>query len=1552
MKAKITFLMFCLFCGISWVNAQFSSDRPDLRLCGSAPNYYLDYFNCTSNNYTLDDVFLSLTDVNGVPLNNTTCTPGVPETMYVMLNYTSNSNSNIYHTRMFADLIIDGVITQLNVNLGTVAPGSGQRLLYGPFTWICGQEMILDKILIVWRTNGDNNELVPYVCNSYNKAQCELPQGVVISAPLAVQFTYTGCSEGNQTTIYFDSTTNGGIPPYSFAWDFDSNGTTDSTQENPTFVYNNSVSNTATLTVTDSNGLTNSYVVVINYPTELQVSGQVTGLTCVDGSTGAIDLSVSGGNPPYTYSWSNGATTQDINNLTIGNYQVTVTDSIGCTKVANFSINPIVCCEFSVTCPTFQPITLECYDLLPSATTISIADFEALGNGDGNIGSNPCGVIEITASNSAYLGCNSEVIRTYTITEYEDTNNNGIRDLGENTVLNTTTCSQTIIINDTTAPTITISATDLTVECDGSGNVAELNAWLAANGGASASDSCSSVTWSNDFTSVSAACGATGSVTVTFTATDDCGNTESTSATFTIQDTTAPTITISATDLTVECDGSGNVAQLNAWLAANGGASASDSCSAVTWSNDFTSVSAACGATGSVTVTFTATDDCGNTESTSATFTIQDTTAPTITISATDLTVECDGSGNVAQLNAWLAANGGASASDSCSSVTWSNDFTSVSAACGATGSVTVTFTATDDCGNTESTSATFTIQDTTAPTITISATDLTVECDGSGNVAELNAWLAANGGASASDSCSSVTWSNDFTSVSAACGATGSVTVTFTATDDCGNSESTSATFTIQDTTAPTITISATDLTVECDGSGNVAELNAWLAANGGASASDSCSSVTWSNDFTSVSAACGATGSVTVTFTATDDCGNTESTSATFTIQDTTAPTITISATDLTVECDGSGNVAELNAWLAANGGASASDSCSSVTWSNDFTSVSAACGATGSVTVTFTATDDCGNTESTSATFTIQDTTAPTITISATDLTVECDGSGNVAELNAWLAANGGASASDSCSSVTWSNDFTSVSAACGATGSVTVTFTATDDCGNTESTSATFTIQDTTAPTITISATDLTVECDGSGNVAELNAWLAANGGASASDSCSAVTWSNDFTSVSAACGATGSVTVTFTATDDCGNTESTSATFTIQDTTAPTITISATDLTVECDGSGNVAELNAWLAANGGASASDSCSSVTWSNDFSAVANACGATGSVTVTFTATDECGNTESTSATFTIQDTTAPTITISATDLTVECDGSGNVAELNAWLAANGGASASDSCSAVTWSNDFTSVSAACGATGSVTVTFTATDDCGNTESTSATFTIQDTTAPTITISANDLTVECDGSGNVAQLNAWLASNGGATASDSCSSVTWSNDFTSVSAACGATGSVTVTFTATDDCGNTESTSATFTIQDTTAPTITISANDLTVECDGSGNVAELNAWLAANGGASASDSCSAVTWSNDFTSVSAACGATGSVTVTFTATDDCGNSESTSATFTIQDTTAPTITISANDLTVECDGSGNVAQLNAWLASNGGASASDSCSASYLE
>ncbi|MFD2890444.1 gliding motility-associated C-terminal domain-containing protein, partial [Flavobacterium chuncheonense] len=980
-------------------------------------------------------------------------------------------------------------------------------------------------------------------------------------------------------------------------------------------------------------------------------------------------------------------------------------------------------------------------------------------------------------------------------------------------------------------------AVNQTVECDGNGNIADLNAWLVANGGASSSDDCSSVTWSNDFTTLSDLCGATGSATVTFTATDDCGNASSTTATFTIQDTTAPTLITQAVNQTVECDGNGNIADLNAWLVANGGASSSDDCSAVTWSNDFTTLSDLCGATGSATVTFTATDDCGNSSTTSATFTIQDTTNPVIDTMATDLTVECDGAGNSAQLNNWLTSNGGAIASDVCGGVTWSNDFSNLSGDCGASGNVTVTFTATDDCGNFSVTTATLSINDNTPPTIDTAAVDLVVECNGAGNTAELNAWLAANGNALASDSCSNVTWSNDFTTLSDLCGATGSATVTFTATDDCGNSSTTSATFTIQDTTNPVIDTMAADLTVECDGAGNSAQLNNWLTSNGGAIASDVCGGVTWSNDFTTLSDLCGATGSATVTFTATDDCGNTSSTTATFTIQDTTAPTIDTLATDLVVECDGAGNTAELNAWLATNGGAVASDMCGGVTWTNDFTMLSDDCGSTGSAIVTFTATDNCGNIRTVPATVTIQDTTPPAIDTLATNLVVECDGAGNTAELNAWLAANGNALASDTCSNVTWSNDFTALSDLCGATGSATVTFTATDDCGNTSLTTATFTIQDTTNPVVDTVAADLTVECDGAGNTIELNAWLTANGNALASDTCSNVTWSNDFTALSDLCGATGSATVTFTATDDCGNTSSTTATFTIQDTTPPTIDTLATNLVVECDGAGNTAELNAWLMANGNALASDTCSNVTWSNDFTMLSDDCGQTGSATVTFTATDDCGNIRTVPATFTIQDTTPPTIDTLATDLVVECDGAGNTAELNAWLATNGNALASDTCSNVTWSNDFTVLSDDCGLTGSATVTFTATDDCGNTSSTTATFTIQDTTSPVFTsILPDNESASCDAIPAAATL----------TGSDDCStsvSIDMTEDIITTGSSCPGEYEIVRIWTVTDECGNFDTHTQIISVYDDTPPTlVTPLDTEITTVCSAIPEIPEL--------------------------------------------------------------------------------------------------------------
>ncbi|MDT0559700.1 gliding motility-associated C-terminal domain-containing protein, partial [Ichthyenterobacterium sp. W332] len=206
------------------------------------------------------------------------------------------------------------------------------------------------------------------------------------------------------------------------------------------------------------------------------------------------------------------------------------------------------------------------------------------------------------------------------------------------------------------------------------------------------------------------------------------------------------------------------------------------------------------------------------------------------------------------------------------------------------------------------------------------------------------------------------------------------------------------------------------------------------------------------------------------------------------------------------------------------------------------------------------------------------------------------------------------------------------------------------------------------------------------------------------------------------------------------------------------------------------------------------------------------------------------------------------------------------------------------------------------ACANESIITRTWTLTDTCGNTTTQVQTITIEDTTAPIIDAEARDITIECDGSGNDGAIQAWLDDNGGATATDNCGDVTWTNDYSGVNSDCSTP--ITVTFTATDACGNTATTSATYAIEDTTAPTITVEAMDLTVECDGSGNLNDLNEFLNSFGSAEATDDCSAVTWTNDFSALTAACGSTGSATVTFTATDSCGNEATTSATFAIVD------------------------------------------------
>ena len=164
----------------------------------------------------------------------------------------------------------------------------------------------------------DNNS-----CTAVYSAMVNEPEALSISENISHNICFGEANGSIELTV------SGGTGNYTYAW---SNGGTSA-------LIQNLVAGNYDLTLTDDNSclITASYT--ITEPADIDISAEITPVTAGETDNGAIDITPSGGTgTTYTYSWSNGETTQDVSGLIMGDYVVTVKDEANCLKVASYNV--------------------------------------------------------------------------------------------------------------------------------------------------------------------------------------------------------------------------------------------------------------------------------------------------------------------------------------------------------------------------------------------------------------------------------------------------------------------------------------------------------------------------------------------------------------------------------------------------------------------------------------------------------------------------------------------------------------------------------------------------------------------------------------------------------------------------------------------------------------------------------------------------------------------------------------------------------------------------------------------------------------------------------------------------------------------------------------------------------------------------------------------------------------------------------------------------------------------------------------------------------------
>ena len=681
-------------------------------------------------------------------------------------------------------------------------------------------------------TTQDRSGLVigTYTVTVTDANNCTKTLSTTLTEPTAVVLSTTQVNVlcNGSSTGSIDLTVSGGISPYTYSW---TGGAT--TQDRSGLA-----AGTYTVTVTDANACTKTSSVTITQPAALSLSATLTQPTNCFVANGSIDLSVSGGVPAYTYSWTGGATSQDLLNVVEGTYTVTVTDANGCSKTNSYTLDYIDIINPMIACPA--NINVNNNPASACSAVVTYATPTATDN---------CGVQSVVQQSGLASGATYPVGTTINVWRATDVNNNS------------STCSFTVTVTDVTLPFITCPANINVNNSPASACSAVVTYTMPT-----ATDNCGiqSVTLQSGLAS-----GATypvGTTTNIWRATDVNNNSNTCSFTVKVNDVTLPTITCPA-NISVN----NNPASACSAVVTYTTPTAADNCGIQSVTLQSGLASGATFPVGTTTQFWRATDVNTNTATCSFTVTVKDVTPPTIICKAHIAILDATGNVSIVPSNVYQ------SGTDNCGSV----NLVSVVASsfnCSNVGNNLVTLTANDGNGNTSTCSAIVTVRDVTPPVA--KCRNVTANLGPNGTVTVPPA--AVNNGSTDNCSITFMLTPNTFN-----CSQIGMQTVTLTATDPGGNTSTCTAKVTVRDVTGPTA--KCKNPTIFLNNAGH-ATLSAAQMNNG---STDNCGIATMSIDWTQFDCSELAGSPWPVNLSLTDVNGNSSTCLGYVTVRDAIAPT-----------------------------------------------------------------------------------------------------------------------------------------------------------------------------------------------------------------------------------------------------------------------------------------------------------------------------------------------------------------------------------------------------------------------------------------------------------------------------------------------------------------------------------------------------------------------------------------------------------------------------------------------------------------------------------